>query len=305
MKKAVWVIVLNWNGSGDTVECVESCLKIDYEPYQILIVDNHSTDHSAEVFRRHFPDLPLIVTPKNGGYAGGNNIGIQYALSQGADYIFLLNNDVVVEPAVLTKLAEGMDAFPEAALAAPKVLYYDDREIINSMGTSMDWLKLRPHLGECGRRDRGPSSRIIKKKILVGCALMIRCAALEKLGLLDENFFMIHEDADWCLRSLACGYENIVVPEARVYHKGSKTTRHFSELTHYYSVRNFLYLAQKNARGVARLETRCGFFLLCLKNLLKLIFASREERRKARVFFDATSDYLRGAMGKCARENWN
>lgn len=301
MKKCVWIIILNWNGCDDTIECVESCLKIDYEPTQILIVDNHSTDSSSENFRRHFPNLPLIVTAENVGYAGGNNVGIKYAMNQGADYIFVLNNDVVVEPTVLAKLLGGMQAFPRATIAAPKVRYYDDRNVINSLGTSLDWFRLRPHLGECGQRDQGQYTRVAKKDVLVGCALMIRCDALKEIGLFDEKFFMIHEDADWCLRNLRRGYENIVVPEAVVYHKGSKTSRPFSELTHYYSVRNFLYMCHKNARVGDRLKARCGLLLLSLKNLFKLLFGSRQEQRMARVFFDASSDYLRGAMGKCAR----
>ena len=236
MKNTVWIIVLNWNGPDDTIECVESCLKIDYEPYQIVIVDNHSSDSSVETFRRRFPSLPLIANEENVGYAGGNNIGIKYAINHGADFVLILNNDVVVEPSVLSKLVEGVNAFPHATMAAPKVLYYDARNVVNSMGTSMDWFKLRPHLGECNQVDHGQYVNIVKKDILVGCALMIRCDVPDKIGFMDENFFLLHEEADWCLRNLRLGYENIVVPGAVVYHKGSKTIRNFSEMTHYYSV---------------------------------------------------------------------
>lgn len=301
MNNQVWVVILNWNGSDDTVECVESCLKIDYKPYQIVIVDNHSTDNSVEIFRKRFPNVPLVVSEENLGYAGGNNIGIRYALEQEAGYVLLLNNDVIVEPSVLTKLVEGMRAFPKATMAAPKVRYYDARNIINSMGTSMDWFKLRPYLGECNQVDRGQYVNIVKKDILVGCALMIRCNVLPQLGLIDEKFFILHEEADWCFRNLRYGHENIVVPEAVVYHKGSHTIRHFSEVTHYYSVRNFLYMCRKNATWINRLKTRCGLFLLSIKNLIKLMTGSQHERKMARVFFDASYDYFRGAMGQCAR----
>lgn len=301
MKNNVWIIVLNWNNPADTIECIESCLKIDYEPYQIAIVDNHSGDNSVEIFRQRFPDVPLIINQENIGYAGGNNIGIRYAIKQGADYVFLLNNDVVVEAAVLSKLVEGIRAFPRATMVAPKVLYYDARQVVNSMGTSIDWFRLRPYLGECNQVDHGQYVSIVKKDILVGCALMIRCNVLPEIGLLDENFFLLHEEADWCLRNLRFGYENIAVPEAVVYHKCSKTMQNFSEATHYYSVRNFLYLCRKNARGIDRLKTWCGFFLLSMKNMLKLIIGNRQERKLARVFFDGSHDYFHGVMGKCTR----
>ena len=301
MKNNVWIIVLNWNGPDDTVECVESCLKIDYEPYQILIVDNHSTNNSVEIFRRKFSNIPLIVNEENFGYAGGNNIGIKYALNHGADYVFLLNNDVVVEPPVLSKLVEGMCAFPLATMAAPKVLYYDARHVINSMGTSIDWFRLRPYLGECQQVDHGQYVSIVKKDILVGCALMVRCNVLQEIGLIDEKFFILQEEADWCLRNLRHRHENIVVPEAVVYHKGSKTIRNFSEVTHYYSVRNFLYLCHKNAGWIDRSKSWCGLFLLCIKNMLKLLMGNQREHTMARIFFDASYDYFRGAMGKCLR----
>lgn len=301
MKKSVWVIILNWNGPDDTVECVESCLKIDYERFQILIVDNHSVDDSVQIFQRRFPDIPLIVNEENVGYAGGNNIGIKYAMNHSADYVLLLNNDVTVEPPVLRKLVEGMEVFPRATMAAPKVLYYDTPDVINSMGTSIDWFRMRPYLGECSRVDHGQYVNIVKKDILVGCALMIRCDVLDEIGLIDEKFFILQEEADWCLRNLRHGYENIVVPKAVVYHKGSKTIRNFSEVTHYYSVRNFHYLRHKNAGPIDRLKSWFGFSLLCIKNILKLMVGSRQERTMARVFFDGSYDYFHGVMGKCLR----
>ena len=301
MKNKVWIIILNWNGLDDTIECVESCLKIVYEPYQILIVDNHSSDNSTEVLRRRFPDIPLIVNDKNFGYAGGNNIGIKHAIKQGADYILLLNNDVVVEPGVLTQLVEGMRPRLQATMAAPKVMYYDARHVVNSMGTSMDWFRLRPYLGECQQVDRDQYSEVVKKDILVGCAFMIRSDVPNKIGFLDENFFLIHEEADWCLRNIKDGFENIVVPSAVAYHKCSKSTGNFLEATHYYSVRNFLYLSYKNAGLTDRIKTLCGLFILSLKNILKLMVGSPEDQKMARVFFDAVYDYFHKSMGKCAR----
>ena len=169
------------------------------------------------------------------------------------------------------------------------------------MGTTMDWFRLRPYLGECNQIDRGQYVTIVKKDILVGCALMLRCSTLDQMGLLDEKFFILHEEADWCLRNLRLGFENIVVPTAAVYHKGSHTISNYSEISHYYSVRNFLYMCHKNASWYNRLKAWCGLILFSIKNLFLLIFGRHEDSKLASAFFRATFDFFRGAMGKSSR----
>ena len=297
----VILIVLNWNKPLDTIECVDSCRRIDYDNFEIVIVDNHSADDSVRLFKERFPDLVVLCNEDNLGYAGGNNVGIRYALSRDADYILLLNNDVVVDRNVLKVLVQTAREFPEAGMLAPKVLFYDDRSAINSLGTRMDWLRLRPFVGEFNEKDEGQFERVQKKDILVGCALFITRRTIDRIGLIDERFFIFHEEADWCFRNLKSGSANLVAPQAVVYHKASKTMREFSALTHYYSIRNFLYLAYKNASPGHWLKTRAGLLFLMGKHLALALRMNEADRRMARAFFWGVWDYFGGHMGKCRR----
>ena len=297
----VILVVLNWNKPDDTVECLESCRQIDYDNFEVVIVDNHSADGSAAIFKKQFPDVYLIENPENIGYAGGNNVGIRWAMERKADYIFLLNNDIVLDRAVLRELVGFAESRPEAGMLAPKVMYYDDRAVVNSMGTSMDWLRLRPKLGECNRQDRGQYAKPVRKDILVGCSLLLRRGTVERIGVIDEKFFIFHEAADWCLRNLKSGSENWTVPSAVIYHKASKTMREVSALTLYYSTRNFLYMAHKNANPWRFFLTRIGLSYLWMKNLALSAFGNGEKKKMAGIFFLGVRDYFAGQMGKCQR----
>ncbi|MBP9866138.1 MAG: glycosyltransferase family 2 protein [Candidatus Omnitrophica bacterium] len=296
------IVILNWNLPVDTLECAESCRKQDYDNFEVMIVDNGSADDSVQQFRSRFTDVEVIANPENLGYAGGNNVGMRQALAKGADFILLLNNDITLEPDCLRILIETALAHPEAGMLAPKVLYYDDRTVINSLGTSMDWLRVRPYLGEYNQVDRGQFQSLLKKDILMGCGILIPRTTIDRIGLIDDKFFIFHEEADWCLRNLRSGSQNMVVPKAVIYHKESKTMRKFSALTHYYSTRNFLYFTKRNASFINWLKTRVGFTYLTLKNGLRMLVPTGSDNKKMeRAYFLGIWDYMRGKMGKCQR----
>ena len=265
------------------------------------MIDNHSADNSIELFEKRFPNLSVIKNSDNFGYAGGNNVGIKEALERGAEYVLILNNDTTVEPGFLIKLIKAMEQNPRAGMAAPKVLYYDDREVINSLGTAIDWLRLRPFLGYCNQKNNGQFPGIMKKDILVGCALLVSKKTIKQIGAIDENFFIFHEEADWCFRSLKSGFENIVVPDAVIYHKASKTMRKFSELTHYYSSRNFLYMAHRNASFPNLVKVYVGLCYLILKHAGLALSGDPANRKMAKAFFLGIWDFFAGNMGKCLR----
>jgi GT2 family glycosyltransferase len=301
VSKRVCVVVLNWNKPDDTIECLDSCLKMDYPDYEIILVDNHSSDDSVARVRSRFPNLEIVENAENLGYAGGNNAGIKRALEKGADHVFLLNNDVTVDKNVLTELVSVFVRYPKAGIVAPKVLYYDDPAVINSMGTSMDWLKLRPKLGHYQQRDDVSHPEVMEKEILLGAALMLSRRLLQTVGLIDEKFFIFHEEADWCFRSRRSGFDNLTASKARIYHKESKTMREFSTLTHYYSTRNFLYFTRKNATPAQWLATRAGLLYLSAKHAAKKFSKEEKDRRMAAAYFSGIWDYCTGKMGKCQR----
>ena len=301
MAEKVIVVVLNWNKPDDTIECLESCYEIEHPNFEIVLVDNASNDDSVKRIRARFPDLYILENKENLGYAGGNNAGIRLALARQARFVLLLNNDVTVDPKVVSELVRVFQEHPDTGIAAPKVLYYDDPMTINSLGTSMDWWKLRPKLGHYHEKDSASYPAVMPKEILLGAALMLSREALERIGLIDEKFFIFHEEADWCFRSRRAGFENLSAPKAVIYHKESKTMREFSVLTHYYSTRNFLYFTRKNATLAQWLQTRTGLAYLSLKHALKWFSKDGREHRMAAAYFSGIWDFWTGRMGKCQR----
>ena len=299
MKPAVYLLVLSWNMHKDTIECIESLNKLKYENYKILIIDNASSDDSVKILRERFPSVEVIQNSENLGFAEGNNVGMRYALSEGADYVFILNNDLTLDEDSLSQLIDAAQNMPLVGMLAPKVYYYDYPKIINSLGTSMNWFKLRPYLSFCGQEDNGQFTQIREVQILVGCALLVKKETIERIGLIDKDFFIFHEEADWCLRNLKSGYKNVVVPSAMAYHKASLTMKNFSSLTNYYNIRNFLYLTKKNASLLNKIKVISGLCFLVCKNILFLLSVS--QKKLAYSFFSGVIDYFKGNMGRCKR----
>ncbi len=214
--------MLNWNSYEHNRECIAS-LKRSSEPYErIVVVDNASSDGSLELLRRLHegdPQIHFIQNPKNFGFALGMNIGIEFALSDGADGVFLINNDTVVDPDCLVHLKRGLAQFPDAGLAGPTIPFYGSPEIVWQAGGFFSKRRSSVVVPLKGKRvDAIPSgSRTVT--FLTGCAVLIARRALEKIGLLDTDYFFYGEDLDYALRARAHGIDLVYVPEARVWHK--------------------------------------------------------------------------------------
>jgi len=213
--KSVWIVLLNWNGWRDTVNCLASLEKLQYRNFRVVVVDNASTNDSVVQFRRAFPDLLIIESPANLGFAGGCNLGIRRALDEGADYVWLLNNDTMVDPQALNAMVERAEAGPCVG-AVGSVLYFmdqPDRIQIWGGGFVSFW----------SGRAVVFTAPVSEQKIeyLCGGSLLIPRTALLRVGLLDQGFFMFWEDTDYCFRLRKAGFLLAVAPESKVLHKGS------------------------------------------------------------------------------------
>jgi GT2 family glycosyltransferase len=226
----VYVIILSWNGREDTLQCLSSVQAVDYSRYRVLVVDNASTDGSAEAIRAAFPAVELLANRSNLGFAAGNNVGIEYALQRGADYLFLLNNDTQVERTVLAELVRAGEADPKVGLASPKVYYLDRPQVIYYAGARQGRLPLLPRLIGTGETrsatagERGQVEQPQEVDYVWGQAMLIKSQVIASVGLLDPRFFMYYEDADYCLRAKDAGYKIVCVPQARVWHQVAKGT---------------------------------------------------------------------------------
>jgi GT2 family glycosyltransferase len=297
MLKNVYVIVLNWNGKEDTLACLESLRKTDYGNYKVVLVDNGSEDDSVYAVREKFPEVEIVETGKNLGFAGGNNVGIEYAMKAGADYIYLINNDTAVEPGYLKALVEAAEADPRVGLAGSKICYFSEPDRIWFAGGTINWLCNRgQHIG-LDELDKGQYDEMREVGYLTGCSLLIRREAVERVGVLSDDYFLYYEDCDYSLRIKNAGYKNLYVPKSKIYHKVSRSTKPGSPSYVYYHVRNGLVNARRNGSAAAKIAIYFFAIYLFSKQLVKLIFFPAK-REWARAVLRAEKDFMAGKMGK-------
>lgn len=250
----VIVIVLNWNGAQDTLRCLDSLGRVAYPRFEVLVVDNGSTDGSVDLLRQAYQDVELLENHENLGYAGGNNVGIERAVARGADYVVLLNNDTVVDPGFLDTLVEGADRHPKAAFFGPKILYLDRPDTVWFGGGRIDWSNGSSHIDQ-ERRDEPTDTTPREVDYVTGCCLMVRSSAINSIGLMDPRFFLLFEETDWCVRARQSGWQVVYVPASRVWHAGSQSFGGYGSPTYrYYYARNELLLYWIHLRGKQRVR---------------------------------------------------
>ena len=238
------IIVLNWNGLADTQECLRSLQKVTYPNREVILVDNASTGDDVSQLDKEFGEsIRIIRNEKNYGFAGGNNAGIRYALDRSSpDYVFLLNNDTVVDPDFLDELVKAGEANPDAGILGPKVYYYDfdgRKDVIWAAGGKIRWW--HPwfyHTTGQGHDDLPKYQKLRDVPWISGAAIMIKRQVLEQISLLNAEYFLGGEDVEYCLKARARGFRCLYVPTARIWHKvGRSRLKHgprFSELPDYF-----------------------------------------------------------------------
>ena len=234
------IIIPNWNGAHHLPTCLDSLRRQSYPNFEVIVVDNGSTDGSLELLGRDYPEVKVVALPENRGFAGGVNAGIREA--QG-EIIAVFNNDAEADHRWLEKLAGALARHPEAGMATPKVLLFDRREVINTVG---DFYGVDGVPGNRGvwQRDEGQFDREEYVFGAAGVAAAYRRAMLDEVGLFDEEFFSFCEDVDLAWRAQLAGWKCVYVPQAVVYHKLSATGG--GKIASYYCGRNFIYVMAKN-----------------------------------------------------------
>ena len=227
----VYIIVLNWNGMEDTLSCLHSLKNVDYANFAVLVVDNASTDGSVERVKELYPEMTVLVNSANLRFAGGNNAGIEYALSRRdgegrpeADYILLLNNDTEVSPDFLVNLVQVAESEQRIGIAGPKIYYHSDpRRIWYAGGKVEFWKGWISHIG-IREVDNGQYDIVRRTGYVTGCCMLIKREVLEKVGKLDETYFIYGEDADLSLRASKAGFDLVYVPNSVIWHKVSASS---------------------------------------------------------------------------------
>ncbi|EJT5915325.1 glycosyltransferase family 2 protein [Clostridium perfringens] len=222
MNKKVSIVLINYNTARDTIECIESLDKVTYDKFDLIIVDNKSKEDDLkklEIYTKNKKNCTLVKAEKNGGFAYGNNIGIDIAMKRKSDYILLLNSDTEVEEDFLEYLVKTLEEDIERnAIAIGKINYYSNKKKIWYGGGEIDWNKyIGIHYGE-NQDDFGQFDKKKEITFATGCAMLIN-ANLPINIKLPEEYFMYFEDVDFCASILEKGYKIIYEPKAVIYHK--------------------------------------------------------------------------------------
>lgn len=287
----IFVVLLNWNGKKDTLECLQSLQKIENPRFYTVIVDNGSTDGSVAVLREAYPQVPIMETGANLGFAGGNNVAIEWALKKRADWIFLLNNDTIVDPTILTAFLEAAEREPNPKILGAKIYRYHDPKRIDHLGG-----KWNPKIAEfeslhSGRIDDGTSYETMEKvDYACGAALFIHCSVFEAIGLLEPRFFLFWEETDFCTRARRVGFDVWTAPQAKIWHKVSSSFTGGKPQMHYFWWRSRLLWIERNCTRKERKELYRNIILpelwksvrhFLLKTLQSFFSRSPETKQKA------------------------
>lgn len=216
----VTIVIINWNGLQDTVECLESLMKIEYCNYDIIIVDNGSSAIEAKKIKAIFGRIKVVELKGNLGFANANNIGILIALAnQETEYVLLLNNDTVVDPMFLKEMSKIAQNDYDIGILGPKIYYYGDKNRLWYAGGKVN-MYIR-HTQEAGKIDVGQHDITKKTDYVSGACMLIRRSVFKNIGLLPREYFLGWEDIDFCLAAKRKGYSCMFVPNSRIWHKVS------------------------------------------------------------------------------------
>lgn len=321
MSQKVFIVILNWNGGKNTGDCIESLKSINYADCEILVVDNASKDSSPKAIANKFPGIKIIRNKTNLGFAGGMNVGIREAMEFNPEFILLLNQDVLVDKNFLTELVDKMQSDKKIGVIGPKIYFHSGAgampdkklwavgaEFVNARvwGSEVYMAGVVP-IG-CGEMDEGQYDNLNETDGMPGCCMLIKTEVIKKIGLLDERFFVFHEDDDYCIRIRRAGYKVCVAPKSVIWHKVSTSFRSKKELLDkdfwyieenpqviYYGYRNWLWVLRKHfpKKVVVRV-----FVMYALKLFLRQLWKlSKSKRLSLQLVYLHYSAFRDGILG--------
>jgi GT2 family glycosyltransferase len=289
----VGIVVVNWNKKRDLLRLLENLGRLDYPHYHVVVVDNASTDGSSDLVRTSHPSVTLLLNAINLGGTGGFSTGIDYCMARDFDYIWLLDNDALVEPDALSNLVAAASADSSTGVVGSKILNSEDPSFIVKLGARIDWREGLVRSVMQNVKNTSIEKDIIEVDYVPFCSALISRKCLIETGSLDNRFFIYWDDSDFCIRSGKKGFKTIVAINSIVYHP-SFTEK--SRDQNYYLVRNALLFFSKHLEGkvfVTTLSRVVGRFIK------ESVFASlTRDTRRSRVIRNGVQDFLLGRFGR-------
>lgn len=243
----VIVITLNWNGKNLLDDCISSYLANDYPNFELVVIDNGSSDGSEEYVNERYPEVTTIQTGRNLGYSAGFNVGLQYAFEDlKADYALVTNNDVFVDSKIISSLVQTAELDESIGFTIGKVYFYDKPEYFQTVGKKGDPIKWNGgHIG-ANEKDVGQFEQIEERTFCDDIYWLVKRELYDKTGGYDTTFFLQAEDFDWQVRAKKLGYKIVYTPNAKLWHKESVTLGKSSPIKLYYDSRNPLIVVFKH-----------------------------------------------------------
>ena len=294
---SVAVVLVSLNGRDYTLDCLRSLQETETPEVRTILVDNGSTDGTADAVEAAFPEVQVLRQVTNTGFAEGNNIGIRAALEAGADWVLILNNDTTIAPDTIARMIEVATASPDIGVVCPLILYADPPDRIWYAGRDFD--PRRGYHGSpwgLGDTDTGQYAGVNDVDTATGCAMLMPAAALERVGLMDPALFLYLEDIDWCLRFREAGYRVVVAGDARVWHAVSSAGGgENNDSVYYYGVRNVLEICNRHApvRGIRKL-VRTAEAVIAYTVFVR---QAKDKRKALKAVAEGFRDYRRGRLG--------
>jgi len=272
------IITVNYNGLKDTCALIES---IPFnESLEVRVVDNASKQDEASIIQKQFPQVKVIRSEKNLGFAGGNNVGIKEAKGK---YLLLINNDTVFKEFNVDSLIKRLESSPQIGMVCPKIRFEWGTNPIQYAGyTPLSKISVRNQAIGFGEEDKGQYDTAHSTPYAHGAAMLIKREAIEKVGFMPEDYFLYYEEIDWSMMFTKADYEIWYDPACTIYHKESRSTGQDSPLRTYYITRNRLLLVKRNWQGIYKYLAYC--YLICLvapRDIIKYILKSRLDLSKA------------------------
>jgi GT2 family glycosyltransferase len=250
----VGIVIVNFNGWEDSRRCLQSIHDLSFPNVLTVLVDNASDQVPTERIRSQFPWCDVLRNSSNLGWAGGNNTGIRHALSRGADQVLLLNNDTTVSPELVSRLVKAAENHKSYGVIGPVINLLEEPDVVRTDGCIFN---AADHPGFFQRRtvplQRVDPPAITEVDIVNGCCMMVAADVIRRIGMLDPRYFLVHEEADFCLRASRAGFRCGVIGEPLVWHKGSSSFQRTGlRLQRYYDARNLYLLLRKHVTGRRR-----------------------------------------------------
>ena len=286
------IITVNYNGLKDTCELIDSIPFND--SMEVIVVDNASQQDEATIIQSDYPQVKVIRSKKNLGFAGGNNLGIKEAKGK---YIFLINNDTLFKDFEIQPLIDRFESSPKIGVVCPKIRFAWGNNPIQFTGyTPLSKITIRNQSIGFGEEDKGQYDSPHPTPYAHGAAMMIKREVIDKVGLMPECFFLYYEELDWSMMITRAGYEIWYDPACTIYHKESQSTGQNSPLRTYFITRNRLLLAKRNWKGLNKYLSY--LYLICIvatRDIIKYLVFGKFDLCNAT--FKGICDFIKSSFG--------